>query len=651
MIRIINIDQQKERNVQQRKTDAGIVLSYDCEATAAYGMGERFDGVDRMGKRTECAVIEKFTRQGAYTYFPIPFFFCNDGHGVFVDTSYAVTFTLTLGHVQIEIPAEECSVTFYHGTPKEMIAAFVRKTGAASLPPKWAFGPWASANRWNKQRDIEEELEQIKRHKYPATVLVIEAWSDEATFYIWNGAQYKAKPAEQFFTADDFKFGEPWPSPQDMIDALHDAGIHIVLWQIPALKQLEAGEQCPQHDADDAYAIEQGYVVKNPDGTPYRIPKQWFIGAHVPDFTNPAAQAWWMQKRQYLLDMGVDGFKTDGGEFIHDPAVMFDNGRDGYAMRNAYPAVYEKTYADAIGRQRVLFSRAGYTGGQNTPIHWAGDQVSTFAELRAVLGAGLSLGLSGVPFWGFDIAGFAGEFPSAELYLRATALAAFAPVMQWHSETLGGQYGGSESGDVNDRSPWNVAARTNSARVLSVAGFYARLRMNLLPELYRQARIAAETGAPMMRHMVYDYPDDPAACACHDAFMLGDLLVAPVLEEGSRRRSVYLPSGEWYDFLAGAMTKGGRSITVNADAEQIPVFLRSPGAVALNLGCGLTLGSDVGNRTDAYQNLVFCVAGAANYEFFDDMGTHIMIKNGKAEQPATLIHPDCLRLPNSGGAS
>ena len=84
--------------------------------------------------------------------------------------------------------------------------------------------------------------------------------------------------------------------------------------------------------------------------------------------------------------------------------------------------------ADAIGAEQTLFSRVGYLGAQRCPIHWAGDQASTFSELRAVLSAGLSLGLSGVPFWSFDIGGFAGGLPGAELYLRATALSVFAPV-------------------------------------------------------------------------------------------------------------------------------------------------------------------------------------------------------------------------------
>lgn len=629
MLRLHNLNEQKIRNLVTRETRDGVFFCYDCDATVAYGMGERFDGVDRMGKRTECTIIEKFTNQGDKTYFPLPFFFCNDGHGLFVQTDAAATFTLTPEHVEVSLPAGEYEAEFLFGSPREIVAQFVKATGAPPLPPKWAFGPWISANRWNKQSDVEEQMEILRETGYPATALVIEAWSDEATFYIWNGAEYKTKDGGAAFSESDFTFREPWPDPKGMIDALHEQGVRLVLWQIPALKKLDEGQLCPQHDADDDYAVSNGLVVRNADGTPYRIPKQWFVGAHVPDFTAPQTRAWWMKKRGYLTDMGVDGFKTDGGEFIHDLSVRFHNGRDGVSMRNRYVADYEETYTEAIGPEQTLFSRAGYLGAQNCPIHWAGDQTSTFSELRAVLGAGLSLGLCGVPFWSFDIGGFAGALPSAELYLRSTALSVFAPVMQWHSEPLGGQFGGFETGLVNDRSPWNIAKHTGDPGVRKIALLYARLRMNLLPELLRQARLSIETGLPMMRHLVFDYPADEQAQRRHDQFMLGDLMIAPIVEEGAVARSVYLPKGRWYCFLTKETLEGGRMIEALAGRGQIPVYLRTPGVVVLNLPDDLRVGGDVGNRVDALKNLVFVISGNPDYSYRDEFGNRADLKEGK----------------------
>lgn len=632
MTRLHNQQNEKIRNLRERIKDDRRVLSYDCDATIAYGMGERFDGVDRMDKTTETTIIEKFTHQGENTYFPLPFFFCNAGHGVFVQSDAAAIFTLSAGHVEITLPEEESDVFFFYGTPREIVAQFVEMTGEPMLPPEWAFGPWASANRWKSQKDVEEQLDKIEFSGYPATSLVIEAWSDEATFYLWNGAEYDGKSGGESFSASDLRFREPWPNPQAMIDRMHRMGIKLVLWQIPALKQLEEGEVCPQHDRDDAYALEQGFVVENADGSPYQIPRQWFIGAHVPDFTVPELCSWWMEKRRYLLEMGVDGFKTDGGEFMHDLTVRFHNGQSGVTMRNRYVADYETAYTRAIGKDRTLFSRAGYLGAQTTPIHWAGDQVSSFEEMRSVLGAGLSLGLSGVPFWSFDIGGFAGPLPSAELYLRSTAMATFVPVMQWHSEPLGGQFGGFDTGLVNDRSPWNIALHANDESVERVARFYARLRMNLLPELLRQAQIAVKSRLPMMRHLVLDYPNDAKAQVCHDAFMLGDLLIAPVLHEGATGRDVYLPEGQWYSFLTCETLSGGQSLLVEADRDEIPVFLRTPGAVALNLPESLLLGGDVGNSVEKLNTAVLAVSGKANVDYADAFGNRAVLRDGEILQ-------------------
>jgi alpha-D-xyloside xylohydrolase len=505
-------------------------------------------------------------------------------------------------------------------------------TGEPVLPPDWAFGPWVSANRWKSQKDVEEQLDKIEQSGYPATSLVIEAWSDEATFYLWNGAEYDLKDGGEPFSASDLRFREPWPNPQAMIERMHRMGIKLVLWQIPALKQLEEGEHCPQHDRDDAFALEQGFVVENVDGTPYQIPRQWFIGAHVPDFTVPELCSWWMEKRRYLLEMGVDGFKTDGGEFMHDLSVRFHNGQSAVTMRNRYVADYEAAYTRAIGENRTLFSRAGYLGAQQTPIHWAGDQVSSFEEMRSVLGAGLSLGLSGVPFWSFDIGGFAGPLPSAELYLRSTAMATFVPVMQWHSEPLGGQFGGFDTGSVNDRSPWNIALHAKDQRVERVARFYARLRMNLLPELLRQAKIATQLRLPMMRHLVLDYPDDAQAQSCHDEFLLGDLLVAPVLHEGASGRDVYLPQGQWHSFLTRETLEGGQTVFVTADRDEIPAFLRTPGAVALNLPETLLLGGDVGNSVERLNTPVLAVSGNVTLDYSDAFGNRASIREGEILQ-------------------
>jgi len=621
MIRTHNVNTAKIRNLKVISRETGGLLTYQCGASSVFGMGERYDSIDRMNKVTKNRVFEKFTHQGENTYFPLPFYFTNDGHGVFVKTDCEVIFTLSPEEFRIEILENDCDVYFLYGSPREIVTAFVTLAGDAFLPPEWAFGPWISANRWNKQSDVDEQLALLNRYQYPATVLVLEAWSDEATFYIWNGAAYQEKPGKASFKKTDFHFSGPWPDPQKMIDQLHQRGIKLLLWQVPALKVLDNGQNCLQHENDLAYALENNLVAVNADRkkTPYQIPHQWFVGSYLPDFTNPAIAAWWMEKRQYLLDMGIDGFKTDGGEFVHDFSIQFSNGQTGKSMQNRYCVDYEKAYHQTSGNERVLFSRAGYTGAQCVSLHWAGDQSSDFKELRSILNAGLSLGLSGIPFWGFDIGGFSGPMPTAELYLRATALAVFSPIMQWHSEPAGGQYGGADKiSAVNDRSPWNIAAYNGDNSVCEIAVFFANLRMNLLPELYNQAFLAQKSRLPMMRHLIFDYPDDPGSVGCHDEFLMGDLLIAPVLEEGAAGRNIYFPDDDWFDLWSGEKYSGKSAACFKSSLNRIPVFLRKGGAVVFNLAPDGKLGSYVGNTVGSYKNLCILTGGkSANYSFHD----------------------------------
>ena len=75
----------------------------------------------------------------------------------------------------------ECSI--HTGTPAALLRAYAEDTGEAILPPKWAFGPWMSSNGWNTQKEALEQLAKMHETAIPATVMVLEAWSDEETFY------------------------------------------------------------------------------------------------------------------------------------------------------------------------------------------------------------------------------------------------------------------------------------------------------------------------------------------------------------------------------------------------------------------------------------------------------------------------------------
>jgi alpha-glucosidase (family GH31 glycosyl hydrolase) len=544
-----------------------------------YGLGERFAGPGLRGHAWDVRVYEEYKEQGRRTYLPVPFFLSPRGWGGWVETDAPARVDARGAAVALDVEAAPRAgdALVVHlivaAAPYDVTAAFVALTGAIALPPRWAFGPWMSANTWNDQATAMAAVRRTLAEGVPATVLVLEAWSDEATFYAFNDAEYDAVPGEGRLGLADMRFGGRWPDPKGMVDECHANGVRVVLWQIPVLRTLPAPHA--QHDADVAHAIEHGYVIRHGDGTPYRNAGWWFTDALVFDPTNPDARAWWFDKRRYLFDdLGIDGMKTDGGEHLWGRDLVAWNGQRGTELVNRYAQAYVDAYhafvTEATGGDGLTFSRAGYVGAQRTPAHWAGDENSTWSAFRASIQAGLSAGMVGLSIWGWDIAGFSGEIPTVEFYLRSTQMACFCPVMQYHSELH-------QASECRDRTPWNVAERHGDPRALTIYRAYARLRMRLLDHVADEAEALAAVGQPLMRMPALVWPEaHDALLEDPDSYLFGrDLLVCPVLEKGAETRSVRLPPGDWVDLWSGAAFTGDRWLVAPAPLARIPVFVRA----------------------------------------------------------------------------
>lgn len=599
-----------------------------------FGTGERYSHYEYSGQNVDHYVYNQYRDQGLKTYMPVPFAISSGRYSIFLDTSLYSQFrfhTRLSDLVEVEAdlsPAgQRLDAYLFIGEPLVMMERFTNVSGKPLLPPKWSFGPWMSSNNWDSQAEVMKQVELTNRYGIPSTVLVIEQWSDEATFYIFNDAQYEVKDGNESFRYDEFRFPEwgRWPDPKQMVEELHSNGLKVLLWQIPIHKTLN-GAVHGQRDQDERTMLEKGYHVKNGDGTPFILPYNWFKDCHIVDYTNPEAKKWWFDKRKYLVqEVGVDGFKTDGGEFAFGHELRFHDGSTGREMRNLYPNLYAASYWEFLQQYApdggITFSRAGYTGAQRYPLHWAGDERSTFQAFRSSVIAGLTCSMSGIPFWGWDLGGFHGDIPTAELFIRGAQMAAFCPVMQYHAET---------KGEFNqDRTPWNIAERTGRPEVTGLYKRYADIRMNLLPYVYDQAIRTSRSGIPMMRAMMLQYPDDAHAVEMTGQYMFGDsLLVAPVTEEGHTSKEVYFPEGSWVSLFSPEEAEGPRLVKVPAALGEIPVYMKQDSILSMNLADDYRLGGHVGNRTDRYEHLCFSlyVKDRVSTRFEDDLGYRVDMK-------------------------
>lgn len=283
----------------------------------------------------------------------------------------------------------------------------------------------------------------------------------------------------------------------------------------------------------------------------------------IVDFTNPEAASWYASKLRALLEMGVDCFKTDFGERIPTDVVYHD-GSDPDRMHNYYTHLYNSCVFDVLRDARgegdaVLFARSATAGGQQFPIHWGGDNTSSFPSMAETLRGGLSLGLSGFGFWSHDIGGFEGT-PDPALFKRWLAFGLLSSHSRLH-------------GSSSVRVPWAF-----DEQAVDIARRFARLKNGLMPYLYAAAVTARDEGTPVLRAMLLEFPDDPTVHHLDRQYLLGpDVLVAPVFSpEGEVE--YYVPDGTWTSLLTGSTVTGPAWLREVHDLDSLPLLVR-PGSV------------------------------------------------------------------------
>ena len=599
---------------------------------AIFGLGEKFDKVNQKGLFVRSVVREKCFLQGEYTYCPIPFFMTPDGFGIYVDTYVEVDFDFRIDNrITINFSLDSFGnvpkVYMFMGSMKEILTLYRKLTGFPRVFPKWVLGAWMSSNRWHNDEEVRLELKHNKEYGFSHNVLVIEPWSDLTTYVIVNGCKVDLVGNGDYAKLKDldFKNNKIWPDFPKLVSDIHDEGMKLLLWVVPIYAQDECMETKLNVNSalkENEYVKKEKYVVLKKDGSEYIIPKVWCIGSMIPDFTNKEANDYWFNRLKYLKDIGVDGFKTDGGEFVHELDTVFCNGKTGLEGINEYPEMYEKAFSDFVGEKGIIYSRSG---GVKTPLNtilWAGDQESTWDEFKKMVVAGISSGMSGISSWGYDIAGFSGYLPTRELYLRNVEFASFLPIMQWHSDPVSNNRCDFTNGyKINDRSPWNISKFCKDPELLNILRKKFNMHYNLIPYQYMLMLESSKTGIPAIRHLSLEF-DDELTFDIENEFMLGSsLLISPVLDDYIDKINVYLPDDTWYNIYTKEVYRQGNYEFAIIN-KNMPVFLRNNSCVPLNLNGG-KIESSVDNDLTKYTELSFLVSGSGKYHFYDDLGNDI----------------------------
>lgn len=545
------------------------------------GFGERFHSIDQRGEFVDAVVFEEYKGQGHRTYLPTPFgMIIGSDYGLYIRTANPSRYDIgatepcrLLIEVDISPSQSQLEIVTYTGSPIAILRQYMSEFTLPKPPPSWIYKLWGSSNEWNTQARVEREIEESIFHGIEIGVVVIEAWSDESTFTAFRDAQFTPNDGSKGLgpAAITYPRDGAWPDPKKMISGLHERNIKVLLWQIPVIK--EEGVIGSQINAIWNYGIQNDLVVKDSAGKPYKVKSAWFHDALLPDLTDFNVRQWWAGLHDYLVtDLDVDGFKTDGGEHAWGSDLRYVDGRSGLEKNNYFAVAYAQTFNDLLisaNKEGVTFSRAGFAGSSSYSTFWAGDEDSNWDAFKASVRAGITASACGIFFWGWDIGGFSGEIPTSELYLRGAAMAAFCPIMQFHSEF------NHHREPSNDRTPWNIERQTGDTRVISIFRKFANIRTLLIPYLENEAQEAIKSGRPLMAGLFFDFAQDQEIWKAPYQYLLGRyLLVAPVVEPGVTTWKIYLPEGTWIDFWSKSKFIGKSWIDFEVPIDCIPIFIK-----------------------------------------------------------------------------
>lgn len=528
--------------------------SYDDERF--YGLGQHKHGkLDQKG-----CVIDLLQLNSNVS---IPFFLSNRGYG-FLWNNPAVG-RVELGQNHTRWIAEATSKLDYWitlgDTPAQIIEHYVDATGHAPLLPEWASGFWQCKLRYSSQDELLSVAREYKKRGLPLSVIVID-------YFHWT-------------LQGDWKFDPTdWPDPAEMVRELEEMGVKLMVSVWPTV-----------NGASENYKTmsEKGFLIETNRG----MPAHWTLtdtnapGLPAPvyfyDATNPDAQSFlWERIRDGYYQHGIKTFWLDACEpemYPTDPENLRYHLGDGLAVTNIYPRMHARAFYEGMkaeGEDEIItLSRSAWAGSQKYGVAlWSGDIASTFEELKAQIPAGLNVGLSGIPWWTTDIGGFHSGDPQSpyfrELIIRWFQFGVFCPLFRLHGFRMPADLDRYwESGGPNE--VWSFG---NEA--YEIITDFLHLRERLRPYIMEQMAAAHEKGTPPMRPLFYDFPDEEQTWLIKDQFMFGPgLLVAPVVDEGARKRTVYLPTGTtWRDVWTNKVFTGEQWITADAPLDQIPLYLR-----------------------------------------------------------------------------
>nr|NUR37786.1 glycoside hydrolase family 31 protein [Sphingomonas sp.] len=595
-----------------------------------YGLGQNQEGVlDLRGRTIDCR--HNYDAPAGETVC-VPVLVSSNNYMIVWDQPSATTVSAGVHNATRFTSQVGERVSFYVVTGRnsdELYQGYRLLTGTTPLPPKAAFGLIQSKARYESQKELMSIAEGYRSRSYPLDVMVLD-W-----FYWTRMGQLDI----------DHNY---FPDPTGMNRQLHDWGMHsiISIW--------------PRFEREGRYydlLASRGWFLKDKDGEPaYGLPVRSDRAGALIDSTNPEARTWlWGKIRDNILSQGFDWTWLDETEPDLVPAGKFYSIGSGDRYFNLYPLMHTSVVSEPIAKERpnfrnLILARAAYLGAQSSgAIFWTSDVNPTWEALRRQVPANLNMAASGIAYTSSDTGGW--SFPNGpeaqravlvdptgatamppsyrdypELFVRWFQLNTFTPTLRIHGQR-----------------PATAIWEYGKAAEPILADFL-RFRYELIPYIYSLGHGTYQNGAPFMRALFMDFPNDPKVAGLTDEYMFGPaFLAAPVLEQGATSRRVYLPAGtDWYDWWTNKRYTGGQWIDAAAPIERMPLFVRA--------GSIVPLGSPIQNTSQRQSLREIRVYPGANGSFtvYDDDGVTNAYKAGGGRSAVLRWDDSSKHLTSSG---
>ena len=550
---IINEDFQP--SFKDEKGNVYISKVNDC--LAYYGLGEKGGDLNKKGFYTEnFNTDDPETDDDSITYYKtIPFYVAlkeEATYGIFFDNSFRSYFDMgkEMGD-RIFFGAIGGQIQYYFipgENIKEVVKNYTALTGRMEMPPLWSLGYQQCRFSYFSQEEVRELVKTFEEKDIPLDVVYLD-------IDYMDGFRVMTFKTPNFDDA------------AGLIGDLKEKGIRTITIIDPGVK------------VDEEYDVfkrgkEGNHFTKKLDGEMF-IGAVWPGDSAFPDFPNKDCREWWKSElKKFISEHGMDGIWNDMNEpcvFNNDHKTMLetclhnsDNGviehkefhnRYGFEMSRCSKEAQEELHPNERG---FSMTRATYAGGQRYSSVWTGDNMSLWSQMRMSISMNANLGISGFSFVGNDVSGF-GLDSSEELFIRWMEMGPFIPIFRNHSNMY-----------TRRQEPWAFGPRAEKIAKKSI-----ELRYELLPYIYDLYYISHKEGLPIFRPMIMEYEKDMNLLNIREQFMLGEnMIVAPVLYEGERSKTVYLPKGSWFNYFTMEKLQGGKWYKLPCELDEILVFVK-----------------------------------------------------------------------------